>query len=245
METPTLVALSRQTTLRREMDVVANNIANMSTSGYKGERMMFVEHLVKSPGGEQLLGDKISYVRDIATMRDLSAGPLEQTGNPLDVAIQGDGYFVIQTDAGNNYTRNGRFQLDEGGQLVTASGNPVLSDGGQPFFFAPGDTKIAIARDGTVSTQNGDLGRISVVSFENQHQLRPGAGGLYHTEATPTPVERPDVTQGMLEGSNIQPVIEMARMIEVHRAYDAVKGFVEKEDDRMRKMIRDLSQVQA
>ena len=227
------------------MDIVAHNIANMSTSGYKGERMMFVEHLVKSQGGEQILGDKISYVRDIATMRDMSPGPLEQTGNPLDVAIEGEGYFVIQTDTGNNYTRNGHFRLDNGGQIVTASGNPVLSDGGQPFFLAPGDTKVAIAQDGTVSTLNGALGRLAVVNFENEHQLRPGAGGLYNTEAVPQPVERPNIAQGMLEGSNVQPVIEMARMIEVHRAYDAVKGFAEKEDDRMRKMIRDLSQVQA
>jgi len=225
------------------MDIVANNIANMSTTGFKGERMMFVEHLVKSKGGDRILGDKISYVRDIATMRDLSAGPLEQTGNPLDMAIEDEGYFVIQTDTGNQYTRNGRFKLDEGGQLVTATGNPVLSDGGQPFFFAPGDTKIAVARDGTISTQNGDLGRVAVVNFENEHELRPNAGGLYATEATPTPVERPNVVQGMLEGSNIQPVVEMARMIQVHRAYDGVKSFLEKEDDRMRKMIRNLAEA--
>jgi len=243
METSTFIALSRQTALRRQMDVVANNIANMSTTGFKGERMMFVEHLVKSQGGERILGDKISYVRDIATMRDLSAGPLEQTGNPLDVAIEDEGYFVIQSDSGNRYTRNGRFQLDESGQLVTASGGSVLSDGGQPFFFAPGDTKISIARDGTVSTQNGDLGRIAVVNFANEHQLRPGAGGLYSTEAAPQPLENPGLVQGMLEGSNIQPVVEMARMIEVHRTYDGVKGFIEKEDERMRRMIRDMGQV--
>lgn len=227
------------------MDIVANNIANMNTTGYKAERMMFVQHVVKSRGGERILGDKIAYVRDIATMRDLSNGALEQTGNPLDVGLEGDGYFVVQSDTGNQYTRNGRFRLDEGGQLVTTSGNPVLSDGGQPFFFAPGDTKIAVARDGTVSTENGDLGKLAVVTFDNEHQLRPGAGGLYNTEAAPTPVENPTLAQGMLESSNVQPVIEMARMIEVHRAYDSVKGFVEKEDDRMRRMIRDLSQVQA
>ena len=124
METPTLGALSRQTTLRRQMDIVANNnIANMNTSGYKGERMMFVEHLVKSRGGERILGDKVSYVRDIATMRDLSNGPLEQTGN-LGVALEEEGYFVVQTDTGNNYTRNGRFKLDEGGQLAAIFWRP-------------------------------------------------------------------------------------------------------------------------
>ena len=244
METPTLVALSRQTTLRRHMDIVANNIANMNTTGYKGERMMFVEHLVKSKGGERILGDKIAYVRDIATMRDLSNGALEHTGNPLDVALEGDGYFMIQTNTGNSYTRNGRFKLDDSGQLISSSGDPVLSDGGQPIFFAPTDTKINISRDGLISTQNGVLGKLAVVKFENDHRLRPIAGGLYDSPDPASPVENPTVAQGMLEGSNVKPVIEMARMIEVHRAYDAVKGFVEKEDDRMRKMIRDLSEIQ-
>ena len=114
MENTSFIALSRQSALRRQMDVVANNVANMNTAGFKGERMMFVEHLVKSKGGEKILGDRLSYVRDISTMRDLSDGPLEKTGNPLDLAITGDGYFMVQTDVGNQYTRNGRFQLDEG-----------------------------------------------------------------------------------------------------------------------------------
>ena len=244
MESPTLVALSRQTTLRRNIDIVANNIANMNTTGYKGERMMFVEHLVKSRGGERILGEKISYVRDIATMRDMSSGALEHTGNPLDIALEGDGYFVIQTDTGNSYTRNGRFKLDDTGQLVNSSGGSVLADGGQPIFFAPSDTNITIARDGTISTQNGDIGKLTVVNFENEQELRPVAGGLYDTTEPAIPIENPAVAQGMLESSNIKPVIEMARMIEVHRAYDTVKGFVEREDDRMRKMIRDLSEVQ-
>ena len=243
MENTSFIALSRQSALRRQMDVVANNVANMNTAGFKGERMMFVEHLVKSKGGEKILGDRLSYVRDISTMRDLSDGPLEKTGNPLDLAITGDGYFMVQTDVGNQYTRNGRFQLDEGGQLVTQAGDPVLSDGGQPFFFAPGDSKISVGRDGTVSTTNGALGRIAVVSFDNQHQLRPGAGGMYTTEAEAKPVERPAVVQGMLEGSNIQPVAEMSRLIEVQRTYEGVRNFLEKEDERMRKMMRDLSEV--
>jgi flagellar basal-body rod protein FlgF len=243
MESTTFIALSRQTTLRRQMDVVANNIANMNTSGFKGERMMFVEHLMKSKGGEKILGDKISYVRDISTMRDLSEGPLEQTGNPLDLAITGDGYFTIQTETGNRYTRNGRFQLDEGGQLVNQSGQPVLSDGGQPFFFTPGEGKISIGGDGTVSTANGDLGRIGIVSFDNQHQLRPGAGGLFATEAEAKPVEKPSLVQGMLEGSNIQPVVEMSRLIAVQRTYEGVRSFIDREDERMRKMIKDLSEV--
>lgn len=243
MEASSYVALSRQSGLRRQMDIVANNLANMSTSGYKGEKLMFIEHLAKSNGGHRPIAEKVSYVRDIATVRDHSEGPLETTGNPLDLAISGEGYFTIQTDQGNKYTRNGRFQLDQGGQLVNQQGFPVLADGGQPIFFAPGDMNISVARDGTVATDNGDLGKLSLVSFENQQELRPGAGGLFSTEATPQAVESPNIQQGMLEGSNVLPIIEMSRMIDVHRTYDNVKKFIEREDDRMRQMVRDLAKV--
>ncbi len=243
METTSYIALSRQSSLRRELDIVANNIANMNTVGFKGERMQFVEHLVKSRGSHKVLGNKLSYVRDISTIRDLSHGPLEKTGNSLDVGIAGDGYFAIQTELGERYTRNGRFQLDEGGQLVTQKGDAVLSDGGQPFFFAPGEANISIGRDGTVSTVNGTVGRLSVVNFDNQHQLRPDVSGLYASETPPNPVDEPNIVQGVLEGSNIQPIIEMSRLIEVQRKYEGVRNFLDKEDERMRKMLRDLSEV--
>ena len=123
METTSLIALSSQSGLRRQIDIVANNIANMNTNGFKGERMMFVEHLVKSRGGAKLTGRKLSYVRDIATMTDQSIGPMQKTGNPLDLAVTNEGFFVVQTDKGERYTRNGRFQLDDGGQIVTQSGD--------------------------------------------------------------------------------------------------------------------------
>ncbi len=243
METTTYIALSRQSALRRQMDVVANNLANMNTAGYKGEKMMFVEHLVKSRGGNQILGDKISYVRDIATMKDTSDGPLESTGNSFDLAVSGPGYFVVETDIGNRYTRNGQFQLNEGGQLVTQAGDPVLSDSNQPFFFGPTDKNVAISADGTISTKNGVLGRIGLVTFENEQTLRPGAGGLFATTAAPKPVETPRIAQGMLEGSNVLPIIEMSRMISVHRSYEGIKNFISKEDERMKAMIRDLAEV--
>ena len=243
METTTMIALSRQGALRRQMDIVANNIANMNTSGFKGEKMMFVEHLVKSRGGEQLLGTKLSYVRDIATMLDLSQGPMDRTGNSLDLAIPGDGYFVIQTEQGERYTRNGRFQLDEGGQLVNQNGEPLLSVGDQPFFFGPEDTEIVVSRDGTVSTNNGDLGRVRLVTFENEQALRRTAGGLFSSEAAAQDVESPDIIQGMLEGSNVQPIFEMAKMIDIHRKYDGVKNFIEREDERLKRMVREMGQA--
>ena len=126
METTTLIALSRQGGLRRQLDIVANNIANTHTNGFKAERVMFVEHLVKSPGGQRLLGRKLAYVRDIATLVDFSEGPVEGTGNPLDLAITGEGFFVVQTEDGERYTRNGRFKLDDGGQLVNQNGESLL-----------------------------------------------------------------------------------------------------------------------
>ena len=171
MENTMYVALSRQSTLRRQMDVVANNLANMSTHGYKSGQMMFVEHLTKSKGGDNLLTPKLAYVRDIATMTDTKPGAIEHTGNPLDIAIQGDGYFVVQTPEGERYTRNGRLQLDNTGQLVNQLGQPVLADGGAPMVFAPEDTEIVVSKDGTVSTNNGELGKLRIVNFDNEQVL--------------------------------------------------------------------------
>ncbi|NQU60533.1 MAG: flagellar basal-body rod protein FlgF [Rhodospirillales bacterium] len=245
METTSLIAMSRQSGLQRQMDIVANNIANMNTNGFKGENMMFVEHLVKSQGGQKLLGSKLSFVRDIATMTDFSDGPSERTGNPLDLAIRAEGYFVIQTDKGERYTRNGRFKLDEGGQMVTQKGDPVLSSGNNPIFLSPEDTEISISRDGTVSTNNGDLGRLKLVTFEKPQLLKRSAGGIFAPAEgqRPKDVESPDIAQGMLEGSNVKPILEMAKMIDVQRTYDGVRDFIDREDERMRNMVKEMGQT--
>ncbi len=241
MENTSLIALSRQGALRRQMNIVANNIANMNTTGFKGEKMMFVQHLVRSRGGESILGERIAFVRDVATMRDVSEGPLLSTGNPLDIAVRGDGYLVVETEQGNRYTRNGHLRLDDTGQLVTGQGDRLLSTGDQPFFFSPEDKQINISRDGTVSTENGELGKLKVVRFENQQQLRQIGGGLFATEQQPEEVEKPDIVQGMLEGSNVNAIIEMTRMIETQRAYASIGDFIKSEDDRIKTMIKELA----
>lgn len=243
MESSSYVALSSMNALRRQMDVVANNIANMNTTAFKGESMMFVEHLVRSRGAERLPGDRVAYVRDVATFRNLTEGGFEQTGNPLDLAVSGDGYFVVQTPAGDRYTRNGRFQLDANGQVVTQNGFPLQGEGGQTVTVPPGATKIDVTRDGVVVSEVGEAGKIRVVRFDNPQRLDQTGDNLYATADPPQNVERPKITQGMLERSNVHPILEMTRMIELQRAYDGVRGFIEKEDERMKTMIREMIRV--
>lgn len=237
METSTYIALSRQMTLRRELDVVANNIANAETPAYKAERMIFREFVDKPDFGE-----KHSFVQDLGLSRDLSEGPLEGTGNPLDVAISGEGYFVIDTPLGERYTRHGRFQLDAQGILVTGEGNPVQSDAG-PIQVTPESGIISIASDGTISTeQDGVVGKMRVVNFDEEPRLRKGANGLYRAppDMDPVDVENPTVAQGMIEQSNVEPILELTRMMTIMRRHQSVAKFVQQEDDRVKQMIRTL-----
>ena len=245
METTSYIALARQGTLRREMSVIANNLANMNTTGFKAENMMFVEHLERSRSGDFIANQRLAFVRDVASYRNLSEGPIEQTGNPLDLAIHGEGYFTIQApDGTEQYTRAGSFRLDNAGQLVTQAGQPVLTDAGAPVFFAPEDTNIEIAGDGTVSTENGALGKLRVVTFDNPMDMQRLANGLYTTNQPPVNVDAPQVAQGALERSNVEPILEMTRMIEVNRKYSSAKQLIDKEDERIRKAINELAKTQ-
>ena len=248
METSAYIALSRQSALRRELDVVAHNLANMNTTAFKASRMMFVEHVVKSEGGERFIPAKLSFARDVAQYYDTSEGPIKTTGNKLDFALRNDGYFAVGPNEENGarapdgaselYTRNGRFSINSDGELVTQAGFSVLSDAGTPIFFAPGDTEISVSADGVVSTNNGVLAKIRVVRFEDQQSLKHQPGGLFTSESPPEDVARPTVIQGALESSNIKPIIELTKMIEVQRAYDSVRSFIDREDQRQKKMIQ-------
>lgn len=241
MENSLYITLSRQGVLRRQMDITANNIANMNTTGYKAQHPVFSEYLVRNRDDRGSLGDTLAFVRDVATVRDTSEGPMQQTGNPLDVAIQGDGYFVVESPNGPLYTRNGRFRIDETGQLVTEHGHPVMADAGAAIVFDGSETDIGIGRDGTVSTRFGDLGRLRIVRFDNPQELQAVAGGLMTTGAVPEDMESPNIQQGMLEGSNVEGVVEMTRMIEVQRAYESARKLIDSEDERIKKMIQEYA----
>jgi flagellar basal-body rod protein FlgF len=239
MEAASYVALSSQMALTRQLDVVANNLANASTPAFKGERMIFAEYVAqKMPGN-----NSTSYVQDLGTARDASQGPLAQTGNPLDIALQGDGYFQVQTPLGVRYTRNGRFQLDPNGQIITASGYALLGAGGSPVTVPTNARDITVTHDGTVSTEQGAVGQIEVMKFADERALNPASGGLFVTDATPTAATNTEVRQGMIEQSNVQPIIEMTRMMNISRNFGFAKDFGDGESDRAKNAIDRLGKV--
>ena len=239
MESPALITLSRQLTLRREMDVIANNIANMNTPSYKGEKMMFVEYLVE-PQKDQPL----SFVQDFGMIRDMTEGPLASTNNPLDMAISGDGFFTVETENGARYTRSGRFQLDREGQIVNQLGHPLLTAGGQPILVPSGSGPITIASDGTLSAGTQVLGTVGVVTFEKPKEMQREANNLFNAEEQPQAATNSHIMQAMLEESNVSGITEMTKMIEIHRRYTSNQRLMQQEHDRIRRSISKLTGTQ-
>ncbi len=239
MENASYIALSRQTALWRQMDQIANNMANLNTAGYKGEHELFTDYVAQVRTDRSLFKDKVAFTQDFGMVRDLSEGALETTGNSLDVAISGKGYFEVETANGQRYyTRDGHFKLNANGELATAAGDLVLNDAQQPIFIAPGETEITFNRDGSISTENGPIGRLRLVSFADERALKKVSGGLYDAgEQAAEPAQAPNLVQGMIEASNVNPMLEMTRMIQVQRAYDTAQQMIDTEHDRVRSAI--------
>jgi flagellar basal-body rod protein FlgF len=238
MQSATYVALSSQMALRRQMDVVSNNIANASTPAYKGEHLMFAEYLSKTQSGQQM-----SFVQDVGTYRDTKQGALTRTGNQLDIALDGEGYLKVQTPLGIRYTRNGHLQLDGGGQAVTAQGYPVLAEGDAPLVVPTDARDITVTRDGSVSTEQGQAAKFAVVKFANENELVPASAGLYVTQATPVAAPDTGVMQGMVEESNVQPIVEMTRMMTVAQDFASANNLLQTESDREKTAIDKLGRV--
>lgn len=236
MNTPSYVALSSQMALQRQMDVLSNNIANASTPAFRGERLVFEEYLARASGNA-------SMVHDVGVARDARQGPLTRTGNSFDLALKGDGYFVVDTPMGPRETRNGRLQLDPQGRLVTSEGYTVQGEGGQPITLPTDAADVTIGRDGTITTSEGQAGKVQVVRFERDRDLVPVANGLFVTDAQPQPATDAAVLQGMVEESNVQPIVEMTRLMQVARNFAFAKQMVDGEDDRLKNAIDKLSRV--
>ena len=245
-----LVGLSRQVALGRELDVVANNIANINTTGYKADGSLFEEYLQSSARADQPRS-RISFVQDRGTWHDLSAGPLEHTGNPLNVAIDGSAFLVVQTARGERYTRNGALQINANGELVTSEGNQVLGEAG-PIVFQPTDRQISISTDGTISAREGTSktdslrGQLRLVAFNSTQQMQKDGSSTFSTSGPPpTPTKASRVIQGALEKSNVRGVVEMTRMIEVTRSYTQVANMLAQQGDMQRSAIEKLAEVPA
>jgi flagellar basal-body rod protein FlgF len=245
MDNTSYIALSREAALWRQMAVVANNMANANTPGFKSEQMMFTSYLAKTKSDETPFGRKLAFAQDYGVLHDTREGPLTQTGDPLDIAIHGPGYYTVDTPGGQRYTRAGHFRLDESGMVVTTAGYPVLQENGNPIVLAPGEKSITVAGDGTISTENGQIGKLMVSNFANEQLLQPMGDGTFQTSQNPVPVSRPNVVQGMLEESNVQPVVEMTNMLNIMRSYEGVMNMIQNEHDRQMKAIETLSGVQA
>jgi flagellar basal-body rod protein FlgF len=240
MENPGYIALSKQMSMQRQMAVIANNLANMNTSGYKAERMVFREFITKPSETETL-----SFVQDFGLARDLTDGTATMTGNPLDLAISGPAYFSLDTENGERYTRHGRFQLNEVGQLVTGRGDIVLSNNGAPITIPPGSGSLTISADGTITGANGPLGRVGLVEFENVRNLKRSENNLYEANGeNPEAATQSSMMQANLESSNVKPILEMTRMIDVHRAYRSTQNFIKSEHDKILKAINVIGRTQ-
>jgi flagellar basal-body rod protein FlgF len=237
VETPLYVLLSQQDALERQMGVVAHNVANANTTGFKGQDVMFEEFLKGATPRSAA-----HYVLDRATIRNTAQGSLQKTDNTLDFAISGPGYFSVQTPQGTQYTRQGSFQLDAEGNLVTPDGFKVLSAEGSPITIPAEAKQLSVGNDGTISTELGNQGRLQPVMFDNQQELEETYGGLYTTTAAAQPDNVSTINQGMVESSNVSPVVEMTRVIEISRAYQRTLNLIQSENERMRNAIQKLGQ---
>ncbi len=246
MENPTYIALSKLEAQQRTMDVIAGNIANANTVGYRAERVLFSDFLVKQKDAHTAPGGKtLSFTQDRATYRDHSAGTLTQTGNPLDLALGSTGFFSVQTSNGVRLTRSGRFGLLADGTVADSSGNALLDTGGSPIQLPAGDSHIQIAADGTISAESGRIAQVGVVDVSDTNQLFPEGGKLFRSDLTPQPATKPRVVQGSLEESNVQPVTELTQMMQTEREFQFVSQFVSSEADRQQSAIDKITQQQS
>ena len=248
MENSIYVGLSKQVVLSENMNIIANNIANINTPGFRGQNMVFTEY-IEDP---RYMKEDISMVLDYGQYQKTDSGPIKNTGNDLDVALVGHGFLGIETNEGIQYTRAGNLSINVDGELVNALGMPVANENGGTINIPPNIDSITIDRKGVVSTMSslpGEfestvVGQLMIREFDNEQKLNPAGNGLYVTDATPLEATKTTVVQGKLEGSNVQAVVEMTRMIDVSREYQAVQNMMNSENERLRSAISKLSKVQ-
>ena len=234
MDAAGYTTLTRQSGLMREMQVVANNIANISTSGFRREGVVFEEYVAQMDAGPSL-----SMANASGRVVDLTQAGISQTGGAFDFAIQGDGFFLLETPQGERLTRAGSFTPSAAGELMTHDGYRLLDQGGAPVLVPPTARSVAVAQDGTVSADGAPVARIGLWQPTDPMSLQHQAGTMFLATGV-EPVDGGTIMQGYLEDSNVNPVMEIARMIEVQRAYELGQSFMDQEDKRVRAVVETL-----
>lgn len=247
MDTALYVGLAHKAALKRRMDVVAHNIANMSTTAFNKERVVFRQHLMDAPGAAATTGGKIAFVQDHGVLRNLESGTMVPSGNDLDVFIKGRGYLAVEGNDGSTlYTRNGRMMIDNELNLALLSGEKVLDDTGAPIQFEEDDINIHIADDGTISSNNGEKGKLGIAQFSNEQDMKRRGSSLYETTQTPIPQEGitdVSIRQKAYESSNVNAIESMTEMINVMRAYQKASKNESGIDDMRKDSLKRLAQV--
>ena len=251
MENALLVGLSRQMALSHELEVVANNVANVNTTGFKADNASFSEFLMTKARDNDFSGKdkRISFVQDRNTWIDLSQGAIERTGNPLDVAIDGKGYLTVQTPRGPRYTRNGSLSINSTGQLVTSGGDQVIGAAG-PITFQINDHNINISSSGIITARDSTgaeapRGQLQLANFDRPQMLQKDGASLFNAPASANAVPVPAntrVVQGGLEKSNVHAIAAMTRMIEITRSYSDISAILQQQGDQRRSALQQLSQ---
>mgnify|MGYP000504161043 FL=1 len=235
MESAGFVTLSRQSGLMREMRMVANNIANAATTGYRQEGVIFSEFIRSAPNQSSLSMSQ-AHIRNTS----MEQGSLTQTNGAFDFAIEGEGFFQVETPAGVRLTRAGSFSLNADGDLVNLEGYRVLDAGGAPVFVPPDASDVSVSSDGTISTEGRLLGQIGLVHPSDPLSMTREDGVLFRVNDGVEPAENARVLQGFVEGSNVNPILQVARMIDIQRAYEMGQSFLETEDQRIRNAAKTL-----
>lgn len=235
-----MLGLQTQRVLQRRMDVAANNLANVATTGFKADGMLLEEadqtraHAEEDPR-------EIRFVRDIGILHNMEQGPIAMTGNPLDVAIEGQGFFMVEGPNGQTlYTRDGAFTLTGEGRLTTSDGHAVLSSGGAPIVLDPQGETPTIGRDGAINVAGVEAGRIGTASFAAPGALSKVGDNLWDAQGQQPDAFEGVVLQGALEGSNVRPVVELTRLIEISRAYQSAAKIVSGADELRQRAIQQL-----
>ncbi len=233
MENAGYTTLTRQSGLMREMRVIANNIANSATTGFKQEGVIFSEYVAPSANSESL-----SMALGNIANTSLSQGSLTSTGGTFDFAIEGEGFFWLEAPQGERFTRAGNFTPNAQGDLVNAQGYRVLDAGGAPIFIPPDAHNLSVGGDGTISADGRALGQIGIIEPVEDTRFIREDGVMFRAEGEVRPALDGKIAQGFLESSNVDPIGQVARMIEVQRAYELGQSFMETENERIKNALK-------